>query len=152
MREIETWLEQGRSELSADDALKVMRNDEGLRKSLVRALGSKRKISSGNNTWEAIKYALKVRESFGEFADHYGLLAQNHRYLTVEPRTEWVAVIASLSCPEPGGETDVGRVLLGLDELGIRPGLADLIRLLEKAGLARGSADADQGVIVQSAF
>lgn len=46
----------------------------------------------------------------------------------------------------------MGRVLLGLDELGIRPGLADLIRLLEKAGLARGSADADQGVIVQSAF
>lgn len=153
MRELESWLgQQDRTDLPVEDALLQMRADDELRNLLVKALGSKRKNSSGNNTWEAIKYALKVRESFGEFADHYGLLAQRHRFLTVEPKTEWVAVIASLSCLKPGGETDVGRVLAGLEDLGIRPGLSDFVNLLEKAGLARGSADADQGVVVHSAF
>jgi len=46
----------------------------------------------------------------------------------------------------------VATLMLNLEELGLRPEAGDLIRLLEKAGLARGSADADRGVIIESAF
>lgn len=150
-KELTLWLE-GKAALSADEALAAMHDDDELKEKLVRHLGSKRKSSSGNNTWEAIRYALRVRDSQGEHADHYGLLTQHNRFLTVEPKTEWVAVIASLSCAGPGGEIEVASVLANLSELGIRPELVDLINLLERAGMARGSADADQGVRVKSAF
>jgi hypothetical protein len=42
--------------------------------------------------------------------------------------------------------------MTSLAELGLKPDLTDVVVLLERAGLARGSADADQGVVVQSAF
>lgn len=152
LRILDDWVSKGRADWEADRALAAMRKDPALVAALVKCLSSKRRTSTGNNTWEAIKYALKVRESLGAQADHYGLLDQRNRFLTAEPRTEWVAVMASLSCHGPGGESDVARVLNDLDELGMRPELMDLISLLERAGLARGSADADQGVRVKSAF
>lgn len=152
MREIEGWIDQGRQHLEADKALAEMHADGDLRRTLVKALSSNENSSTGNSIWEAIKYVLKVRDPFGEYADHYGLLRQNNRYLTVEPRTEWAAVVASLSCDGPHGECTVGSIMADLEELGIRPEMIDLIALLERAGLARGSADADQGVRVRSAF
>ncbi|KQQ93800.1 hypothetical protein ASF62_06280 [Leifsonia sp. Leaf325] len=102
--------------------------------------------------WEAIRYALRTRDAAGPFADYFGVLRQSGRYLTVEPGTEWIAVVASLACEKPGGSTDVATVIQALEEMGLRPELADLVALLERAGLARGSADADQGVVVESAF
>jgi hypothetical protein len=119
---------------------------------LVEAVGSRRRTSGGSNLWEAVKYALKSRESSGSSADYYGLLQSNGRFLTVAPGTEWIAVVGSLACIEPGGHSDVSVVLDALAEMGVRPELSDLIALLERAGMARGSADADQGVVVQSAF
>jgi hypothetical protein len=133
-------------------ALGAMREDDDFCSQLVDALGSNTSTPAGKNLWEAVKYALKTRDSTGEFADYYGLLRSSGRFLTVDPGTEWIAVVASLACESPGSSTDVGTVLLSLQQMGIRPELRDLIDLLEKAGIARGSADADQGVIVQSAF
>ena len=121
-----------------------------LRSDLTVALGSKEK--GANNAWEAVKYALLTREATGPSADYYGLLRSNGRYMTVDPGTEWIAVVASLACGAPGQESNVRNVMDSLAELGMQPELNDLIALLERAGLARGSADADQAVIVQSAF
>ena len=121
-----------------------------LRSELTAALGSKEK--GANNAWEAVKYALLTRDATGPSADYYGLLRSNGRYMTVEPGTEWVAVVASLACGAPGQQSNVGAVMDSLRELGMQPELSDLVALLERAGLARGSADADQAVIVQSAF
>jgi hypothetical protein len=150
---ISEWL--GINNRSGDDFESValdMRADEALCEKLIAALSSNTSTPGGKNLWEAVKYALKTRDASGAFADYYGLLRTNGRYLTVDPGTEWIAVVASLACDRPGGTTDVGTVLLTLDGMGLRPELGDLIALLERAGIARGSADADQGVIVQSAF
>ena len=104
-------------------------------------------------THETVKYGLSVRESSGPFTDYYGLLrSRGRRWLVVEPGTEWVAVVASLACDVPSGTCNVGRVLTELTTLGVRPELGDLVQLLEKAGLARGSADADIAVVVESAY
>ncbi|MCC3279913.1 hypothetical protein LJ754_12210 [Arthrobacter sp. zg-Y40] len=121
-----------------------------LRSDLTVALGSKEK--GANNAWEAVKYALLTRDATGPSADYYGLLRSNGRYMTVDPGTEWIAVVASLACGIPGQESNVRDVMASLADLGMQPELNDLVALLERAGLARGSADADQAVIVQSAF
>jgi hypothetical protein len=146
------WLTENSTGDDFQLALAAMRDDAEFSSKLVDALGSNVSTPAGKNLWEAIKYALKTRDSTGEFADYYGLLRTSGRYLTVEPGTEWIAVVASLASGKPGSTTDVGTVLLSLQRMGIRPELRDLIDLLEKAGIARGSADADQGVLVQSAF
>lgn len=127
-----------------------MGEDNSLRSSLTEALGSRKQ--SRANVWEAVKYALMTRDSSGPFADYYGVLKSRGRYLLVDPGTEWTAVVASLSCPGPGEYCNVGTVLRNLSILGLRPELGDLIDLLERAGMARGSADADHAVLVQSAF
>ncbi|WP_156037183.1 hypothetical protein [Arthrobacter sp. UNC362MFTsu5.1] len=148
---LEDWLVSRPA--SRDDfaaALAAMSEDEELRGSLTLALGSGER--SAANTWEAVKYALLTRDASGPFADYYGLLRSNGRFLTVQPGTEWMAVVASLACEGPGKTSDVATLMLNLEELGLRPEAGDLIRLLEKAGLARGSADADRGVIIESAF
>ncbi len=106
----------------------------------------------GVNVREAVRYSLLTRGETGAFADHYGLLRQRGRYLVVEPATEWIAVAASLSAAGPGEETNVGVVLSELSRLGLNPSLGELVQRLETAGLARGSADADQAVVVQCAY
>jgi hypothetical protein len=135
-----------------DDLMQQMHGDETLRGQLLDAITNNRRESSGNNLWEATKYALLARGTSDQNPDYYGVLHANGRYLTVSPGTEWVAVVASLACEIPGGRTDVGTVLDSLEKLGMRPELSDLVDLLERAGMARGSADADRGVMVESAF
>ncbi|MFH5880255.1 hypothetical protein [Arthrobacter sp. NA-172] len=148
---LEDWLESHQAAHKDFAAvLDAMSEDEELRGSLTLALGSGER--SAVNTWEAVKYALLKRDASGPFADYYGLLRSNGRFLTVEPGTEWMAVVASLACDGPGKTSDVATLMLSLEELGLRPEAGDLIQLLEKAGLARGSADADRGVIIESAF
>ncbi|MFE6965504.1 hypothetical protein ACFVAJ_10335 [Agromyces sp. NPDC057679] len=134
-----------------DSIAPQMREDSNLRQQLGEALIG-RDSNSASNVREAVRYALRVREAAGPFADYYGVLRQNGRYLTVDPGTEWIAVVASLACGVPGATTDVAAIARDLDEMGLRPELNDLVALLERAGLARGSADADQGVVVESAF
>ena len=142
----------GATEGDFDETMVLMSLDQGLRQRLTEALGSDSPSNSGVNLWEAIKYTLKTRETSEGQADYYGLLQSSGRYLTVNPGTEWIAVIASLSCGKPGASTDVGSLMTDFERMGMRPELSDLIALLERAGLARGSADADEGVIVESAF
>lgn len=105
------------------------------------------------NVWEAVRYALASRSDSGPQADFYGMLRNaGTRYSVVEPGTEWTALIAGLASGVPSGRCTVGDVRLQLASLGLRPELGELIALLEDAGLARGSADADQAVAVQSPY
>lgn len=148
---IDDWLgENTNPETTFETAIQKMRRDETFRSILVTASNTPTNVKS--NAFEAVKYSLSTREASGPFADYYGLLRKRGNYLVPEPGTEWVAVVASLACDGPGGKCDVSSVLSDLVALGARPEMTDLIDLLEQAGLARGSADADQGVIVQSAF
>jgi hypothetical protein len=148
---LDDWLEPHKgTEMDFVSALASMSGDEDLRKALTLALGSSER--SAVNTWEAVKYALLTRDASGPFADYYGLLRSSGRFLTVQPGTEWMAVVASLAGDGPGKTSDVATLMLSLQELGLRPEAGDLIQLLEKAGLARGSADADRGVVIESAF
>jgi hypothetical protein len=137
--------------LPLEKVLSRMSADEALVSELTATLGSAPQKKS--NLWEAIRYSLMVRDESGPYADHYGILrSRGSRYLIPDPGTEWIAVVASLCCPGPSSQTDLGEVMRSLRELGLRPELSEVVNLLERAGLARGSADADQGVIVESAF
>jgi hypothetical protein len=148
---LSVWLKTNSSiDLDFEVALTTMCGDAALRSELTSALSSTDEVAK--NIWEAVRYSLLIRESAGPFADYYGLLRASGRYLTVEPETEWVAVVASLSAPAPGETLDVATLMSDLADLGLNPELGDLITLLERAGLARGSADADHGVQIQSAF
>lgn len=135
------------------DAIEFLRSaaESDLRGSLAAEITEKKE--AGKLVWETIKYGLQVRESSGPFTDYYGILkTRGRRYLLIDPGTEWIAVVASLTCGSPGSKCNVGDVLRDLTMLGMRPELGDLVALLERAGMARGSADADHAVIVESAF
>ena len=151
---ITEWLEstQQSKGMSAMECMAAMAADPELVRKLIDALGSRERTGSANNLWEAIKYALKIRAISGPNADHYGLLGGSGRYLVPTPGHEWTAAVASLACERPGGHTNVGRLQGELGRLGLRPPLSELIWLLERAGMARGSADADQGVEITAAF
>ncbi|MHA7178338.1 hypothetical protein ACX80D_17005 [Arthrobacter sp. Sr24] len=133
------------------DAIEFLRILVGNRGELKSILDDK--TQAGKAVWETVKYGLQVREQSGPFTDYYGLLKTRSRnYLVVEPGTEWIAVVASLACGIPDGRCNVGTVLGNLSRMGMRPEQTEVIELLEQAGLARGSADADHAVIVESAF
>lgn len=138
--------------VAINEQIRLLQRNKDVVRDLTRAVQSNDSSGSGKNAWEAVRYALRTRETATDAADYYGLLTSRARYLLPSPGTEWMAVIASLSVNNPGESTEVAGVMKELRRLGLRPELGTLIRLLERSGLARGSADADQGVIVQSAF
>lgn len=135
-----------------DEALTSLRRDGAARQGLREAMSGREWPGSCKNMYETILYSLQQRDSAAE-VDFYGLLRQRgNRYSVIQPGTEWIAVVASLACDEPGGETHLGNVLLSLAQLGLRPELMEVVKALEAAGLAQGSADADHGVRVRSAY
>lgn len=142
-------------DLSFDEGMQAVREmlqpkaGGALRSDLLTAMTSSRV----DNVWEAVRYALATRSDSGSQADFFGLLRNaGPRYAVVEPGTEWTALLAGLAAREPGESSTVAEVLYQLAQLGLHPPLAEVILLLEEAGLARGSADADQAVTVQSPF
>lgn len=149
---VKDWLESNDGlEKPVNEVLQSMSEDAILREQIAVALNSK--LETAKNLWEAVKYSLITRETRGPFTDHYGLLqSKSPRFLIPDPGTEWTAVVASLACPGPNSTTDLGQVTAYLEMLGACPERQDLVELLERAGLARGSADADQGVTVASAY
>lgn len=148
---IREWIETNGPSLGAETELTAMRADVALRAQLTDSLSGP--SGSNENLWEAINYALLTREGMGPDADHYGFLRkQGRRFSVPDPGVEWIAAVSSLSCPGPGRRTDVGQLMKDLRELGLRPELGDLVLRLEQAGVARGSADADQAVAIEAAF
>jgi hypothetical protein len=151
---VESWLaKDARQELEMDQAMDAMAQDEELVEGLKSILSGSVSKTSSQNLWEAIKYSLMTREASASEADHYGFLrSRGRRYLFADPGIEWITVMASLSAKGPGSFTHLGEVMRNLSMAGVRPDPRDLVVLLERAGLARGSADADHGVIVETAF
>ena len=92
-----------------------------------------------------------LRERGGD--DFYALLRKiDNRNTVIAPGVEWVALLASLTCKHPGRETNLRQFNRSLRQLGLQGPARDVIGLLEVAGLAAGSADADEGVRITSAF
>lgn len=148
---IRDWTNANGPFKNARDELAAMRRDDDFRAQLTDALSAS--PGSNENLWEAINYSLLTREGTGADADHYGFLRKHGRRFSVpDPGVEWIAAIASLTCPGPGTSTDVGQLVRELRDLGLRPELGDLVIRLEQAGVARGSADADQAVAIEAAF
>jgi hypothetical protein len=113
--------------------------------------------SSLQHRWDAVESCLTTRNTLGgNEIDHYGLLIakgnKNARFRIVEPSTEVMAVIGSLSNYMPDGECRIGDVKRNLRSLGLRPALSELVNALEGAGLCRRTADADESAVVRSAF
>lgn len=114
---------------------------------------SNKPTSSHKSTSEAIFYSLNTRREVGAGADYYGLLRyQSRRYLVPNPGTEWLAAISSLVSSSPKVKINLGQLLEELASLGLSPPLRELVSLLEQAGLARGSADSDSGMEIETAF
>ena len=132
-------------------ALQSMQSDESLLKGLQKALFTDKDQNSGSakNLWEAIRYSLKTRER----GDHYGfLVSSGTRFLFASPGIEWAALVASLTAEGPGKNTNLGEISAKLTQLGTTPNTKEILRLLEKTGLARGSADADLALHVETAY
>lgn len=133
-------------------ALEECQRDHHLRDRVREAMSGRPWPGSCKNMYETILYSLQQRDAPSEI-DYYGLLRRHgNRFSVIQPGTEWIAVVASLACDAPGGETNVGKVLSSLSDLGLRPELMEVVKALEAAGLAQGSADADHGVRVRSAY
>jgi hypothetical protein len=135
------WVEKAREAL-----------DEDQRKKLSVSLRDVR--SSGwRNTEETIRYALLCRDPYGRNADYYGLLRKRgSRYTIVAPSSEWLVVVASLAAGKPGGEIHLEQLIRSLHSLGLKPDYQTLIGEVERAGLGRGSHDADEAISVIAGF
>lgn len=134
------------------EAFRRVRGDAELRNEFQYALEVDASTRS-NNPYEAVNYMLQKGQAMGRYADHYGLLGKvGSRWTVIEPATEWMAVMASLTMDEPGESTTLRDLSLSLNKLGLRPTIKELVVQLELAGLARGSADADGAVVVRSAY
>lgn len=143
--------------LDSDEPLPVFtaRLRQGAKEMVRKEIARSSRATKGrhNALYESIFYSLLERHSEGDAADYYALLRKaTTRSFVIAPGVEWVALVASLSCGVPGGETTLGALNRNLALLGLHAPARDLIELLERAGLASGSADADQGVRVRSAF
>lgn len=145
------WVEKFGDPSTCDEQLTGMVVDSQLKADLSGAMTNSG--ATNQNLWEAINYALLTRAGTGVDTDHYGLLRkQGPRWSVIDPGVEWLAAVATLACPAPGTSTNVGQLLRQLGALGLRPEMGDIVARLERAGIARGSADADQAVEIRGAF
>lgn len=145
------WLQnEDFKELTLSEFVDAIRSKASFKNDLEEALNpdKSKQASASKLLWEATKYSLLTREQ----NDYYGLLQSSGRYLYTSPGIEWCAMVASLASSGPGVSANLGQVVSELQNMGIRCSSNEVLRLLEKAGLARGSADADLAVEVESAF
>jgi|GEM_PF-3204748 len=142
------------SEETVDEAVRRLAGDSDARDDLERALQREGGATgSAKNFWEAVRYSLGIRDESGSFPDYYGVLRKRgRRYLLIDPETEWVAVIASLTCGIPSDRSTLREVRNELSCLGLQPSVSELVLQLERAGLARSSPDADDAVYVEAAY
>ena len=138
---------------SVTDALVRLAEDGEARKAFGDALGGRRQGNPIQNTDYAVRYTLQEREGASENElDLYGFLAGSGQWHRVDPSPEWIAVMASLSMSGPKAESTTSAVEDDLRRLGLRPPLEELVKRLERAGLAASSPDADEAVRVRCAY
>lgn len=138
------------------------RTDQEFQERLQRALSGESRL---NRSFKNLRYTAmdllaskssSSRADDVESADHYSLLRRSGygsgEGLYFDPTTEIVAVVASLACGSPNRSATLGDVANQLAKLGLRPSIAELRRLLERAGLSRAVADASLQIEVTPAF
>ena len=146
--EVKTTFTNANGEAVGEALLRASRDSE-IRARFHQALQS----NSNPNCHELVRYMLLAGEEQGRYADYYGLLEKvGPRYSVVNPATEWVAVVASLSMDVHAEDSTLNEVSASLKRLGLQPSNEELIKHLHLAGLARGAPDADGAVVVKSAF
>lgn len=136
--------------ISLTDFVVHLRSNPDLIKALQASLNPNKqvKLDPAEKLWEAIRYSLKTRDK----GDHYGFLESSGRYLFANPGTEWGALMASMAARGPGETTNLGEVAASLNFSGTTTQPQELLALLERTGLSRGSADADLALEVETAF
>jgi hypothetical protein len=87
-----------------------------------------------------------------ETADYYALMKKVDDAFIIDPSSEVMALIATLSCDQPDGYTSLGSVRREFQALGLEPSQNELRFLLERAGLCRSEADASLQITVSSAL
>lgn len=110
---------------------------------------------TAKNTREFVRYLLVPRASDDDTADQadfYYLARSNKRNFWFEPGPEWLVVICSLLAGQPRGHCTLGELVDDLASLGIHNERTVLVRLLEEAGLSTDSPDADNALVIRSAF
>ncbi|BDQ00949.1 hypothetical protein AKACHI_12850 [Aquiluna sp. KACHI24] len=146
-----TVKEMGLADVSLEVGLEALRRNANFLKSLAAAKNLP--TTRHTSTVEAVTYSLNIRKEFGEGADHFGLLSlKGGRFRVPDPGTEWLAAVVSLSSRAPRESINMGNLLFELNSMGLNPPTSELVSELERAGLARGSADADIGLNIDTAF
>ena len=111
--------------------------------------------NTAKNTREFVRYLLVPRASDDDTADQadfYYLARSNQRNFWFEPGPEWLVVVCSLLSGRPRGHCTLGELVDDLASLGIHNERFVLLRLLEEAGLSTDSPDADNALVIRSAF
>jgi hypothetical protein len=111
--------------------------------------------NTAKNTREFVRYLLIPRTSDDDTADQadfYYLARSNQRNFWFEPGPEWLVVVCSLLAGRPRGHCTLGELVDDLASLGILSERMVLVRLLEEAGLSTDSPDADNALVIRSAF
>ena len=111
--------------------------------------------NTAKNTREFVRYLLVPRASDDDTADQadfYYLARSNQRNFWFEPGPEWLVVVCSLLSGRPRGHCTLGELVDDLASLGIRNERSVLVRMLEEAGLSTDSPDADNALVIRSAF
>lgn len=111
--------------------------------------------NTAKNTREFVRYLLIPRTSDDDTADQsdfYYLARSNKRNFWFEPGPEWLVVVCSLLAGRPHGQCTLGELVDDLASLGIHNERSVLVRLLEEAGLSTDSPDADNALVIRSAF
>jgi hypothetical protein len=116
---------------------------------LEKCFGTKPTNKAENNTLETIVFSLQSRQEMGNSIDYLGLIKRkSRRFLVVEPGPEWIVLLASLTAGKPGEVTTLDRLRKELARLGLKPSREILIAELERAGLTKGSHDAEDAIEV----
>jgi hypothetical protein len=144
----------GGDSLDVVSGLERAKRDRNLKSRLAQVRLKPKAGKAYKDTVEAVSYSLQTRGGSGANADFYGVLNSFGRRgaWEVSPGTEWLACVASLIAAKPGLSLNLGQVMNQLSNIGISVNTPQVISLLERAGLARGSDDADLGLSVQTAF
>lgn len=136
------------------EGLEKAKSDSKLKQRLVDIRQKPKSGRAYKDTVEAVSYSLQTRTGVGANADFYGVLRSQgvKGEWEVSPGTEWLACIVSLTAEKPGVGLNLGLTMSQLSRIGITVNTPQVTALLERAGLARGSDDADLGLFVQTAF
>ncbi len=144
----------GGSNIDVLEGLEKAKSDSRLKQRLSEIRLKPKAGRAYKDTVEAVSYSLQTRSGSGTNADFYGVLrSQGTKGVwEVSPGTEWLACMVSLTAQKPGIGLNLGLTMNQLSRIGITVNTPQVTALLERAGLARGSDDADLGLFVQTAF